>query len=84
MDIACVQETQLVPHSRFTIKGYSIERLDTPPHKWGVAVMLRDGLNYVRVAVPDGIQAVHLQVYQRDGSPLNIINIYVPPSIAMP
>lgn len=79
VNIACIQETQLGPNSNYNIKGYLIERLDAKAGKWGVAVFLKAGINYQRLAVSDGVNAVHVKVDRPAASPINVISIYVPP-----
>jgi exonuclease III len=85
IDIACIQESQLSPRTVFNVKGYSMERMDSDkPGKWGVLALLKAGINYTRAAVPDGVQAGHLVVDRPHAPPFNIVNVYAPPSLALP
>lgn len=73
------------PRSIFDVKGYNIERADgDKPGKWGVVTLIKAGINYTRAAVPGGVQAVHLVVDRHHASPLNVVNVYAPPSMALP
>lgn len=84
-DVACVQESQLGPRSIFNVKGYSIERTDSDKQgKWGVLTLIKAGINYTRIAVPDNVQAVHLLIDRPGASSINLINVYAPPLLGLP
>jgi hypothetical protein len=85
IDIACVQETMLGPKRSFAPKGFSVERLDGPKAGlWGLLTAVKNGINFIRHPVPDGVQAVPLEVVRPGASPLNVINFYSSPSQALP
>lgn len=85
MDVACIQESKLGPRSIFNPKGFSIERLDgEKPGLWGVLTLIKNGINYTRINVPSGVQAIHIVVDRPNATALNVVNVYAPPSMRLP
>lgn len=81
IDVAVIQETHLAPEKVFSIKGYNIERCDGPRvGVHGVATIVKQGFNYSRQIVPDGIQAIHLKLLIGNQT-INLVNLYNPPHI---
>lgn len=80
IDVACIQETQLSDKRAYSLKGYSVERCDGPRDGvHGVAVVVRQGINYARQTVSDSIQAIHLKIFLGTKT-INLVNVYNPPT----
>ncbi|XP_062527025.1 RNA-directed DNA polymerase from mobile element jockey isoform X1 [Bombyx mori] len=81
--IALISETWLKPEKKFHIKGYKIERLDIGSNHNGVAILIKNNLNYIRLNTlhDDSLQNIAIRL-QFNNEEISIVSFYSPTSAA--
>lgn len=81
--IALISETWLKPEKQFNIKGYKIERLDIGSNHNGVAILIKNNLNYIRLNTlhDDSLQNIAIRL-QFNNEEISIVSFYSPTSAA--
>lgn len=79
IDIALVCETWLKPTQRLNIKGYSIERNDCGNKHNGVAIVIRNNIQYSRLKTffDDSLQNIAIKINFNNSS-LSMASLYIP------
>lgn len=75
----CIQETHLIPHEQFHLKGFvSVTKEVCPDEraKGGVAIFLKENISFKVVPIQTRLQAVAIETYLP--SKMTICNIYLP------
>ena len=81
--IICIQESWLKEQTNFTIPGYITEKKCREGGRGGVATSVKEGVAYSRCTEVEReeVEAVVTQIHTDHGDPINIVNIYIPPSV---
>src|SRR6478609_6086362 len=80
-DIICINETFLKPNSNFYLLNYDVVRKDRIDRsRGGVATLIRTGLSYKQLQVPDSIEGITVEVKCKNMT-IIIVNVYLPPSL---
>ena len=88
LDVLTINETKLslsIPSELVRINGYFFERLDRSNRGGGVAMYIRDSINYkVRNdLVPDQLEMIAVEISKSKAKPFIISTFYRPPSAAI-
>ena len=80
IDVACIQETHLNPHHRFSIRGYETFRTDREGrHKGGVLILVKNSIPATEFKVDTNQQAeIHGVKITLENTAIIIYNIYCP------
>ena len=77
IDVACIQETHLNPHHRFSIRGYQTFRQDREGHKGGVITLIRNTIPAKQIEINTiGESEIIGTDVHIDNQPIRIYNIY--------
>nr|CAI5836562.1 unnamed protein product [Callosobruchus analis] len=82
IDIALISETWFKPNINIRFKEYSIIRRDRHDGKTGVAIFVRNTLNFEEITSPlqsDDIQVCGAEISIADSLHLSLLSVYVPP-----
>src|SRR5580692_6781056 len=81
-EIICLQETWLKDNKQFSLKGYEIVRRDrkTETHGGGVATLIKSGINFSVLEVPDNFECIVVEVKLKTCK-YTIVNVYNPPDV---
>ena len=77
--IICVQETFLRPTSNISFPGYSVFRQDGLNGRGGVAILVKNEINYSDIHYYKGVEGISVTIETIHG-PLQIFNFYVSPT----
>nr|CAI5827345.1 unnamed protein product [Callosobruchus analis] len=83
IDIALISETWFKPNINIRFKEYSIIRRDRHDGKTGVAIFVRNTLNFKEITSPlqsDDIQVCGAEISIADSLHLSLLSVYVPPA----
>ena len=81
--IICIQESWLKDQTNFTVPGYITEKKCREGGRGGVATFTKEGVAYSRYTdvKKEGVEAVVTEIHTDHGEPINIVSIYIPPSV---
>lgn len=76
-DIICVQESFLIDSSKFRLKGYDMEAKNRQVKKGGVAIFIKNGINYSRIDnIPGDLEGVSIK-FETANRSMIVSNVYL-------
>lgn len=77
--VALISETWLKSHHRFNIRGYTIERNDLGNKHNGVAILIRNSIDYTKIDTDfdDCLQNICVRIKIRDKD-ISLVSLYCP------